>query len=192
MNKSTLELTLLLQELLCNQKHDFQITDQEELYKQAKDNGLSGSIFEVLHQHTKTIHPAFQKDFYLYVAHDQKQLSMITLVTTLFTENEIEYKLLKGSIMKQIYPKTYFRAMGDVDILVHVKDLEKVHSLLKEKGFVLDQDGPVHDHFLYGDLELEIHKRLRQKEHYKDYEILDQIWDIESYLEMNFYFYSFT
>ncbi len=191
MNTTTKELTLLLQELLFNQSHDFQVTNQDELYKQAKDNGLSGSIYEVLGNHVETINPNFQKDFYLYVAHDQKQLSMIEKVTDLFNQSSIEYKLLKGSVMKYIYKKTYYRSMGDVDILIKEKDIDLAHTLLLSNGFTLDQVGPVHDHFMYGDLELEVHKRLRVKEKYLEYEMLDSIWEDDSYLEMELLFLIF-
>lgn len=191
MDTTTLELTKLLQELLNNQKQDFQITDQEKLYKQAKDNGLSGSIYEVLQQHVDIVNPLFKKDFYLYVAHDQKQLSMIENVSSLFNTNNIEHKYLKGSIMKSIYPKTYLRSMGDVDVLVRVEDLKKVHILLKDNGFILDQEGPVHDHFAYGDLELEIHKRLRIEDKFPEYDVLDHIWEDDTYLEMELLFMLF-
>jgi hypothetical protein len=191
MDTTTLDLIKLIQELIYGTTHDFQVTNQEKLYKQAKDNGLSGSLYEVLQHHVDVVIPSFQKDFYLYVAHDQKQLSMIDLVTTLFNDNDIDYKLLKGSIMKPIYPKTYYRSMGDVDILVRVKDLDKVHTLLIERGFLLDQGGSVHNHFTYGDLELEIHKRLRQEEKYKEFEILDHIWEDDTYLEMELLFLIF-
>lgn len=191
MNSTSNELILLLQELLFDKQVDVTITDQNELYKQAKDNGLSGSIYEVLTRHVTEIDPRFQKDFYLYVAQDQKQLSMINHVTTLFSNNKIEYKLLKGSIMKSIFKKSYYRSMGDVDILIKTKDIKQVTSLLTEHRYILDQEGPVHDHYQYGDLELEVHKRLRQEDKWEEYSILDNYWDIDYPMETELLFLLF-
>ena len=45
---------------------------------------------------------------------------------------KIDYKLLKGSVIKLCYPKQKMRQMSDVDILYHEKDRERLVSMMKK------------------------------------------------------------
>jgi hypothetical protein len=72
---------------------------------------------------------------------------------------------MKGSILKQLYPKTYFRGMGDIDILIKSDNLKKVHQIFKQHDIMLKQASEQHDSFVIGkELTIEIHPKL-----YKDF-----------------------
>lgn len=51
---------------------------------------------------------------------------------------KIDYMLLKGSVIKLCYPKQKMRQMSDVDILYHEKDRERLVSMMKKRGFLLE------------------------------------------------------
>lgn len=191
MEKTSKELIYLVRELLFDEYHDFKVTNQDLLYKQASENGLSGCLYEILSSHVDEIDPRFKKDFYLYVAHDQKQVSLINHIKDLLDSKKIEYKFLKGSILKDIYPKSYYRQMGDIDLLIDVNDLEVVSNIITNNGFQLDQKGHVHDHYTYGDLEFELHKRLRTEHEFLEFQVLDRILEDDTYLEMELLFLVF-
>ena len=131
------ELCWLLQEALFEKRHDFKITDSERLYQIAKENGLSGTVFEVVKNHkvSDSLYTKFQKDFYKYVAQDEEQLRCIELIKGLLKANNIKHVFLKGSILKDIYPQSYMRSMGDIDLLVKEKDLNQVHELFERTKF---------------------------------------------------------
>ena len=53
-----------------------------------------------------------------------------------FQVDRIKFVFLKGIVLSQtLYKKNYHRSYGDMDILVLEKDIEKVSTILKEKGF---------------------------------------------------------
>ena len=166
MEQSVQELCWLLQEVLFEKQHDFQITDSERLYTIAKENGLSGTVFEVIKAHgvTDVAYTKFQKDFFKYVAQDEEQLRTIELIEGLLNANNIKHVFLKGSILKNIYPKTYMRAMGDIDFLIQEKDRKLVQDLFDRLDIELKSSGFVHDYYkTESKLSVEAHVRLTMK-----------------------------
>lgn len=51
---------------------------------------------------------------------------------------KIDYMLLKGSVIKFYYPKQKMRQMSDIDILYHEGDRERLVSMMKKRGFLLE------------------------------------------------------
>lgn len=81
-------------------------------------------------------------------------------VHELLTSQSIEYTFLKGFASARYYPDPLLRTMGDVDFIVHKKDIEKVDSLLRENGFVKIENAEKHDyHWAYkkGNDSVELH-----------------------------------
>lgn len=56
-------------------------------------------------------------------------------VLRLFAMAGIPCVILKGAVSASYYPEPAYRAMGDIDLLVHPRDQEKAAALLKENGF---------------------------------------------------------
>lgn len=56
-----------------------------------------------------------------------------------FNEREINVIVLKGLVVRELYPKPELRTMGDADILVHEEDLENVKNLLYELDYKLEE-----------------------------------------------------
>lgn len=56
-----------------------------------------------------------------------------------FNGKNIDVIVLKGLVVRELYPKPEFRTMGDSDILVHEEDLERVTLLLEELGYKLEE-----------------------------------------------------
>ncbi len=61
-------------------------------------------------------------------------------VHKLMTGNSIEYVTIKGCASAKYYPESELRCMGDVDFLVRRKDYEKAIELVKDIGFVPNED----------------------------------------------------
>lgn len=179
MEQSVQELCWLLQEVLFEKMHDFKITDSERLYHIAKENGLSGTVFEVLQNHriTEDAYNSFRRDFYKYVAQDEEQLRTIELIKGLLNANNIKHVFLKGSMLKQLYPKSYMRAMGDIDFLVKQKDKSTIQELFERLDIRLKSKNFVHDVYeTSSKMDVEVHSRLTRTEN--EYPVLDDIGDI--------------
>jgi len=120
MDKTTQTLLDILKVTLMNKQVTFSIEDPKKLYNISKENGLSGSIFEsILNQiEDKDVLDRFRKDFFMFVSDDEKKLNLIDRISSLFDSYKIDHIYLKGSSIKEAYPKTYMRSMGDIDVLV--------------------------------------------------------------------------
>jgi hypothetical protein len=72
------------------------------------------------------------KDFYLF-AHRNYALETIN---SCFEKHDIEYVLLKGSVLRDLYPEKWMRTSCDIDVLIHEDDLDNaVSALQKETDF---------------------------------------------------------
>lgn len=94
------------------------------------------------------------------IADSTEQLNEIELIKKAFNESGIEYMLLKGIILKSIYPKPEMRAMGDADILIKLEQYPKIEKIVKNLGFTFKHES---DHELIWtkfSLYLELHKRI--------------------------------
>ncbi|MCQ2479312.1 MAG: nucleotidyltransferase family protein [Clostridia bacterium] len=77
-----------------------------------------------------------------------------------FEKNEIPHMVLKGFVIKKLYPEEYLRSMGDVDILVG-GDVSKAIEITKNHDFSYDSEEFLHHSFSKGKgLNVELHKSL--------------------------------
>lgn len=65
----------------------------------------------------------------------RKSACKLQKISSMLEESNIEYIPLKGITMKSIYPKLELRRMGDIDIYVDEKDIEKVNYIMSELQF---------------------------------------------------------
>lgn len=56
-------------------------------------------------------------------------------ILSVLSESNIPHLLIKGYILKEMYPDRELRTMGDIDFLVKEEDIEKVHSELINLGY---------------------------------------------------------
>ncbi len=57
-------------------------------------------------------------------------------ITELFEKERVRHQLLKGSVIKNIYPSPEMRQMSDVDIIIFDESLDRAAKLLESKGYV--------------------------------------------------------
>lgn len=99
-------------------------------------------------------------------------------VSELFECNAIQHIPLKGSVLRNLYPKPEMRPSCDTDILIHKDDLDKAKELLCSKLSHEFQRNGSHDIAFVSDtgMELEIHFGLYENASEKK-DILDNVWD---------------
>lgn len=155
-----------------------EINDQEKLYVIANENGLSGTIYQAVKSSitSKDVLGKFKKDFYLYLSDDEKKTKTIQTIKEIFNTNQIDYIFLKGTHLKRIYPKSYMRSMGDIDVLLREEQFKDATKLLKENHFIPGVKGEVHDGFKLNDVSVELHHKLKVSGDYFEYAVLDDVW----------------
>lgn len=99
------------------------------------------------------------------------QISHINKTCDIFkklNEENIEFIALKGFIIRELYKRPEHRTMGDIDILVHKEDLERISSYLYDLGY--KKDGETGHHIGFeknGYPSIEVHWKLVNKNYFK-------------------------
>ena len=91
---------------------------------------------------------------------DDRQNKALRQLMNAFEANGICYMPVKGILMKQLYPKTDMRVMGDADILIRMDQYDRIRPIVEQLGY---QEKLESDHeFVWQKpaLYLELHKRL--------------------------------
>lgn len=57
-----------------------------------------------------------------------------------FTEHGIAHMPVKGYYLRKLYPTPELRTFGDIDLLIHPEDRQKVHNLMLLLGYTVKQD----------------------------------------------------
>lgn len=84
----------------------------------------------------------------------------IELLSEQFENNKIRHMILKGFVIKNIYPEPYLRSMSDIDILVG-DDIDKASDVLLQNGFELKSKEFLHYTFIKeNSFAIELHKSL--------------------------------
>lgn len=95
------------------------------------------------------------------------------------SENKLYLLPLKGYVMKQMYPKTEYREMGDLDYLVEADRINEFRPVMKKSGYKEESVGLEASDDTYQKapyIEVEIHRRLlppTEENHW----FTDDIWE---------------
>jgi len=99
-----------------------------------------------------------------------EQDEMIGSLRKAFKENEIEHLLVKGTVIRSLYPYPEMRLMSDADILIKEEQYSKIKSIMENLGFCEEYES---DHELVwkkNGFTVELHKRIvptHSKDFYK-------------------------
>lgn len=124
---------------------------------------------------------------------DKNQLFELSSLEKAFSENAIDYMLLKGALIKSLYPKTEMRPMGDADVLIRTEQYDKIKPIMQKLGFSAKLES---DHEIVwdkpGKLYLELHKRLIPSYHKDYYAYFGEGWNLAKQNSDNPYRYEMT
>jgi len=70
-----------------------------------------------------------------YIAVSQQQTYCLDQMFSAFDDKGIEYMPLKGTLLKDIYPKSEMRTMGDADILIKPEQYDVIKNVMQELGY---------------------------------------------------------
>jgi len=92
---------------------------------------------------------------------DEKQRYEVAEITRAFDINRIDYVLLKGIVVKPLYPHAEMRPMGDADILIRKSQYGRIRPVMQMLGFHELKETDHEYIWNKGDaLHLELHKQL--------------------------------
>ena len=109
---------------------------------------------------------------------NENQTAEIKNLCNTFKDNSIDFMLLKGSIIKERYPKPEMRVMGDADILIRKDQYPKIKTIIKLLGY--EEITESNHEYVWdkkGFLHLELHKRLISSYNKDYYSYYGDGWD---------------
>ena len=95
-----------------------------------------------------------------YLIQDQQQLFEISKLQDAFSKNDIDHMLIKGPILKRMYPKTDLRPMSDGDILIRLEQKDKIFNVMRELGYTEIKESAHEFVWGKGAVCIELHKYL--------------------------------
>ena len=156
---------------VCGQEIDksqYTLTDEElvKLYKLAKSHDLAHLAGDALIKNSLIgngeIKAKFQNQMMLAVYRYEKINYELNRLCETLNEVKIPFIPLKGSVIRQYYPKPWMRTSCDIDVLVHESDLERAVAMLVDKLAYKRESKGSHDISLFSNygVHLELHYSL--------------------------------
>ena len=98
-------------------------------------------------------------------------------IIVVFNENRIPFVLLKGAVLRDLYPDVYMRTSCDLDILVREDDLDRAVSTIESSTAFKVYARGYHDvAMINSQVKLELHFSIKENMEKIDV-ILDRVWD---------------
>lgn len=108
--------------------------DYAELFEVSKRHQIIPLVYCGLQRRKEAFEESnkFQEYTLRLFYHDFKQLECLNQIEELFSNNQIDYMLLKGASIKKLYPSSELRLMGDIDILIREEQYEQIRETLSQ------------------------------------------------------------
>lgn len=117
--------------------------------------------------------------FFTSVAVTMQQVDAVRAISSALSREGIAHMLLKGTVMRGMYPAEWMRNSCDIDVLVAREDLERAGAVLVGMGYEQQGIVTVHDvGYIQENVRVELHYLLIE-----DYrmspaaEVLGRVWD---------------
>ena len=166
-------------------KSQYSLTDEElvKLYKLSKSHDLAHLVGDALIKSNLIgdgeIKAKFQNQIMLAVYRYEKINYELGRLREAMNEAKIPFIPLKGSVIRQYYPKPWMRTSCDIDILIHESDLERAVAILVDKLAYKRESKGSHDISLFSDygVHLELHYSLIEENRVGNIEsVLQDVW----------------
>lgn len=110
-----------------------------------------------------TAMPQLETIYNQAVAADAAQGYYLEMVKGLLEENGIDYCILKGWVIKALYPSSDLRTSADIDIYIGHENAQRVHDIMLEHGFectAFGENGSSDDYHMDMYSHIEFHRQL--------------------------------
>ena len=136
--KETKALFEIIKSFLENKECSFsEEVDEEKLYNLAKKNEVSNFLINWANTKCKSenIKNKIINDYDAQILRDTNENIELDKILNEFEEENINTIVIKGAIMKYIYPQNYMRQMCDIDIMVQENNFKKASEIMTNCGY---------------------------------------------------------
>lgn len=128
-------ISILKDYLSENNSAIFDSLDWHRIKKYADHHQVSAIVYKQTKQ--KIFQEAYASQLYRYANFEQAIKAFKEAL------KPYDFVMVKGIVVAELYPVPELRSMGDVDVLIHTKDLENIHRTLSDAGFTLQKGSPL-------------------------------------------------
>ncbi|MEG0134008.1 MAG: nucleotidyltransferase family protein [Clostridium sp.] len=147
--------------------------DWEAIINLSKEHKVEGLVYSSLSNEIKKniseeLLNSWKKDVFISGITQQNHMKEVESVLHSFNNTNIDVLVLKGIVIRDLYPSPTLRTMSDADIVVREEDLEKSIDLILDRGYKEIERSP--SHFVYwksGCLSIELHWNLADEHFFK-------------------------
>lgn len=155
--------------------------DEKKLYQLAKANSVSNFLQKWAQKYCKSqaIKEKIDQDYSAQIVKDTNQEIEVEKLFYALEQHNIKTLVVKGVLMKDIYPQNYMRQMCDIDILVNSDDFKKATKMIENMGFhkLYNQE----KHLIFTKppfMMIELHRKLILKKDVVGYEYFKDVWPL--------------
>lgn len=149
--------------------------DWNELIEEAEAHKVSALVYTALKRNIdnfdieKSTLSKWKKDVIFGSLKQSEHIKKVSQILNLFNQAQIPVIVLKGVVLRDLYPAPDLRTMNDVDVLVHEEDLKKVEKMLIAQGYYkYQEEGEKHDVYIKsGYPMIEVHWMLSHERTFK-------------------------
>ncbi|WP_073339787.1 nucleotidyltransferase domain-containing protein [Clostridium grantii] len=114
----------------------------KSIIDEAEAHNIKGLVYSAINKNNiskyidKEQLEQWKKETFFTAVYQIQHIKQISHVLEIFNKEKIPVIVLKGLVIRDIYPKPELRTMCDADILVHKEDLDKVKKQLLKLGYI--------------------------------------------------------
>ena len=150
-----------------------QYIDWESIINLSKEHKIEALVYSAIQNESKENIPqnllkSWKQDVFISGVTQQNHIKEVEGILHIFNEANIDVLVLKGLIIRDLYPNATLRTMSDSDIVVKKEDLEKSIELILSREYAEIEISP--SHFVYwkpGCLPIELHWNLADEHFFK-------------------------
>lgn len=114
--------------------------DWDEVFYCSKIHAVNGIIGYIVTQYSlcgdDALAAQFEKEMIHTYGYQYRRKVQMEKLISILNEHEIDHLLMKGFLVKNLYPVPELRWYGDIDFVIHKEDRAKTDELMRNLGYV--------------------------------------------------------
>lgn len=185
MNKAQEYIVKILNHSIHNKKMELDTNEDiswKDILEECKSHNIESLVYYGINSNTlKTIDKdtleSWKKQTFMSNIYQINHIKQISNILSILNDKNIPVIVLKGLVIRDLYPKSELRTMGDADVLVNEKDIETVINILNSLGYEEKGRNAFHIEFEKGNSHIEVHWTLANENMFDGIvEFNNEIW----------------
>lgn len=174
----------ILRDFLHEEKTDIKDVDWEKVYTIANYQQIGAIVY------SQTKNKLFEKVYYQQISRAVRMEKQIKKLEEAL--EGYEHFFLKGACLKELYPVSRIRSMGDVDFVIHEADQKQIKKRLLENGFIYKKSWMEESVYYKDNICYELHNKLvlsrENNERYETFSANSWKYVKENKLDLSYHF----